>query len=68
MTDFSQLLKDLSGLESDLYQSDFLLTWDKSVSELKRILLTAEALKHLREKGISARCFDSGLAVSNFRD
>jgi knotted carbamoyltransferase YgeW len=68
MTDFSQLLADLSGLESDLYQSDFLLTRDKSVSELKRILLTAEALKHLREKGISARCFDSGLAVSNFRD
>jgi knotted carbamoyltransferase YgeW len=31
-------------------------------------LYTAEALKYLRDENVSTRCFDSGLAVSLFRD
>ena len=55
-------------LDTNLYQKDFLLTWEKSIDELKQILTVAEALKHLYDNNISAKCFDSGLAVSQFRD
>lgn len=68
MTQFNQLIEDLKKLNTGLFGKDFLLTWDKTEDELKQTLLVAEALKHLRDHNISARCFDSGLAVSNFRD
>jgi len=68
MTQFTQLIEALKKLNTGLFGKDFLLTWDKSEDELKQTLLVAEALKHLRDHNISARCFDSGLAVSNFRD
>ena len=47
---------------------DFLLTWDKTVDELKAILDLAERLRQRRNDGLSCRVFDSGLAVSHFRD
>lgn len=53
---------------ANLYGKDFLLTWDKSRKELDLILLVADALKQMRENNISTRVFDSGLAVSLFRD
>lgn len=68
MTTYTQLLKAIDSLPDSLYQSDFLLTWDKSVDELRKILLVAEALRRLRRDNISTRCFESGLAVSIFRD
>jgi len=58
-------LKDLKG---NLYNQDFLLTWDKTEAELKAIFKTADLLRSLREKNISPRIFDTGLAISNFRD
>jgi knotted carbamoyltransferase YgeW len=51
-----------------LFGKDFLLTWEKSLEELETILTVAEDLKLLRDKNISPRCFDSGLAISQFRD
>ncbi|MCX6582538.1 MAG: knotted carbamoyltransferase YgeW [Candidatus Aminicenantes bacterium] len=54
--------------ETDLSGQDFFLTWEKSLDQLRQILLTAEMLKYYRENNISTRCFDSGLAVSQFRD
>ncbi len=63
-----KLLKEIKWLDADMYGKDFLLTWEKSLSDLKQILYVAEALKHLRDSNISVRCFDSGLAISNFRD
>ncbi len=51
-----------------LYGKDFLLTWEKSPEDLETILTVAEDLKMLRDRNISARCFDSGLAISQFRD
>ena len=51
-----------------LYHNDFLLTWEKSLKELETILSVAEDLKMLRDRNISPRCFDSGLAISQFRD
>ncbi len=68
MKSFNQILETIHQLKSNLYANDFLLTWDKTEDELKQTLLVAEALKFLRDHNISAKVFDSGLAVSNFRD
>lgn len=68
MKPFIQIIEELIKLKTNLYGKDFLLTWDKTEDELKQTLLVAEALKYLRGHNISARCFDSGLAISNFRD
>jgi knotted carbamoyltransferase YgeW len=68
MTSFTKLMKDIDALPGNLHQTDFLLTWEKSVDELRKILAVAEALRRLRQENRSTRCFDSGLAVSIFRD
>jgi knotted carbamoyltransferase YgeW len=68
MTNFQGLLKEVGSLSGDLYHRDFLLTWEKTVDELKKIVAVADALRWLRRENISTRCFDSGLAVSIFRD
>ncbi|MBK6965401.1 MAG: knotted carbamoyltransferase YgeW [Bacteroidales bacterium] len=68
MKSFNQLIEELKKLKSGLFAKDFLLTWDKTEDELRQTLLVAEALKHLRDQNISAKVFDSGLAISNFRD
>lgn len=67
-TNLKKILNEISGLKSNLHQHDFLLTWEKSNDEIKQILLVGEALKILREENMSAKCFESGLAVSIFRD
>ncbi|NOX84684.1 MAG: knotted carbamoyltransferase YgeW [Chlorobi bacterium] len=53
---------------NDLYQKDFLLTWEKSDQALKTILELALLLKKLRDQNISPKVFDTGLAISIFRD
>lgn len=68
MKSFNQILEAIRQLKSDLHANDFLLTWEKTEDELKQTLLVAEALKFLRDHNISTKVFDSGLAVSNFRD
>ena len=68
MVNYNKLIEELKNLKGNLYQKDFLLTWEKSKEELKAVLLVAEALKYLRDNNISTKCFDSGLAISNFRD
>jgi knotted carbamoyltransferase YgeW len=62
------LIQKIKKLNTKLYNNDFLLTWDKSQDEIKQVVYIAELLKMMREKNISPRCFDSGLAVSMFRD
>lgn len=63
------LIKNLKTLKfNDLYMKDYLNTWDKTQDELKAILLTAQVLKHLRKNNLSCKVFDSGLAISIFRD
>jgi len=51
-----------------MYQNDFLLTWEKTDDEIEAVFTVADALRYLRENNTSARIFDSGLAVSLFRD
>jgi len=66
--DLKGILDRLAGRRQDLYQRDILLTWDKSVDELRALLDAADALRLLRARNVSTRCFDSGLAISQFRD
>jgi len=62
-------VEKLKKLEIDgMYQNDFLLTWDKTDDEIEAVFTVADALRHLRENNTSAKIFDSGLAVSLFRD
>lgn len=58
----------LGQLKTNLYHKDFLLTWEKTDSELQAILNIALILKKMRETNISPRVYNSGLAVSIFRD
>ncbi len=64
----SEKINQLNRLETNLYGKDFLLTWEKTSNELNMILEIAQILKDLRAENISPRIFDSGLAVSIFRD
>lgn len=68
MKKIQQLIDEIKRYRSSLYGKDFLLTWDKTLDELNVILLVAEALKEMRAQDISPRVFDSGLAISSFRD
>jgi knotted carbamoyltransferase YgeW len=61
-------IEGLSKLKSELYKKDFLLTWEKKEQDLKIVLEVAAILKEMRAQNISPRVFDSGLAISNFRD
>ncbi len=61
-------IKGLKKFKSKLYKKDFLLTWEKSEEDLQMVLEVAEILKQLRDENISPKVFDSGLAVSIFRD
>ena len=64
-----ETIKTLSPKKTDdMYLNDFLLTWDKSDDEIAATFLTAGILKSMRQNNISSRVFDSGLAVSIFRD
>jgi knotted carbamoyltransferase YgeW len=63
------ILKKLKQLDcTDMYNNDFLLTWEKTDDELESVFKVADILRLMRENNISARIFDSGLAISNFRD
>ena len=63
-----ELLGAFQGLKTDLFHKDFLLTWEHSTEELQAILTLAETLKQLHQAGCSYRSFDTGLAISIFRD
>jgi knotted carbamoyltransferase YgeW len=66
---FNEFMEKLKSLNyENLYQDDFLLTWDKSQDELEAIFTVADTLRHLRENNISTKIFDSGLGISLFRD
>lgn len=67
--EIQEAVKALSTLKkSDMYLNDFFLTWDKSDDEIQAVFQTAEILRAMRQNNISTKIFDSGLAISNFRD
>lgn len=65
MTNAPEALKRLT---IDLYNRDFLITWEYSDDEIRAITLVAEVLKEMHRTGISCRAFDTGMAIAIFRD
>jgi knotted carbamoyltransferase YgeW len=51
-----------------MYLKDFFHTWKHSDDEIRATFEVAEILRGMRENNISSRVFDSGLAISLFRD
>jgi knotted carbamoyltransferase YgeW len=69
MQDFKDLLQKLGKLDyRNMFNNDFLLTWEKTGDEIQAVFTMADILRRMREDNISSRIFDSGLAISNFRD
>lgn len=69
MEEIRNLIYQLKKLDSrNMYNNDFLLTWEKTDDEINAVFKVADLLRKLRENNISPRIFDSGLAVSLFRD
>lgn len=66
LNDYIEKLNKLNFKE--MYNNDFLLTWEKSDDELEAIFTIADALRFMRENNISTKVFESGLGVSLFRD
>lgn len=66
--DLLKRIEALEKIDSKLHDKDFLLTWEKSDADLKMVLEMAFILKEMRKQNISPRVFDTGLAISNFRD
>ena len=64
-----EMIKQLAGLDSaGMYLDDFLLTWDRSDDEIFAVFKAAQILMQMRKNNISPQVFESGLAVSLFRD
>lgn len=68
LTKLSRNLAALKKLKTAMKGRDFLLTWEQSHDEIKAVALVAEALMEMHRQGRSLKIFDSGLAVSIFRD
>jgi knotted carbamoyltransferase YgeW len=66
--DLNKQIESIGRTSNGLHGKDFLLTWEKSREDLLTVLKVARVLKEMRDNNISTRVFDSGLAVSNFRD
>jgi len=61
-------IEKIKSLNLANYGHDFLLTWEKSSDELEATLHLAELLRERHRLGKPNLVFDSGLAVSIFRD
>lgn len=66
--EIKKIIDDLKAKKIDMCGRDFLLTWEHSADELEATFLVADALRAMRDTGISPKLWDSGIAVSNFRD
>lgn len=66
--EFKNQYDTFSNLKTSMYNKDFLLTWERSDDELKAVLSVAQLLKDMHKAGMSVRTFDTGLAISIFRD
>ncbi|MBD3306273.1 knotted carbamoyltransferase YgeW [candidate division KSB3 bacterium] len=68
MTSLNANVEALSTYQTEMYGTDFLLTWEKGDADLRATLDTARILRQMYAANISTNVFESGLAVSNFRD
>ena len=68
-TKLIESIKMLAEKNTDrMVLNDFFLTWEKKDTELAAVFEVAQILRGMRDNNISPRVFDSGLAVSLFRD
>lgn len=64
-----EMVRKLGTIDTkDMFGNDFFLTWDKNDEEIEAVFTVADILRGMRELNISPRMFDSGLAISLFRD
>jgi knotted carbamoyltransferase YgeW len=68
METLKKQLDELKKLKFNSYGKDFLLTWEKSEQELRAVVALAELFSEMHKAGKSFRTFDTGLAISIFRD
>ncbi|NUM37356.1 MAG: knotted carbamoyltransferase YgeW [Candidatus Brocadiae bacterium] len=61
-------IQELKKLKIQMFQRDFLLTWEKTYDEILATLLVAECFKEMHKHNISFRIFDTGLGISIFKD
>lgn len=66
--EITKRLAELKKLKTDMFMKDFLLTWEKSLDEVKAVGIVAEILKLMHKENINTRLYDTGLAISIFRD
>jgi len=64
----TETVADFGSYATDMFEKDFLLTWERTTDEIKAVLALAETFKQLHQAGYSYRTFDTGLAISIFRD
>ena len=65
---FEGKLDRLASHPTGLHNGDFLLTWQQTDNEIAAVLDVVDILEAMYAHGLSTRLFDSGLAVSLFRD
>ena len=63
-SEIAKIIEELKTKKIAMNGRDFLLTWEKSRDELEATFLVADALRAMRDAGISPRLWDSGIAVS----
>ena len=69
ITGIQELVRELARPDRRaMYLNDFLLTWDFDDSQIGAVFQVAEILRAMRQNNLSAGVFDSGLAISLFRD
>ena len=68
MKTLKKQLDELKKLKFNSYGKDFLLTWDKSEQELRAVVALTELFSEMHKAGKSFKTFDTGLAISVFRD
>lgn len=61
-------IEKLKSLKLNMFKKDFLLTWEKTFDEIVATGIMADSLKYLHKEGIGVKVFETGLAISIFRD
>jgi knotted carbamoyltransferase YgeW len=68
MNSLQKQLAELQALKIATYGQDFLLTWEKTDDEIRALTLVAECFYAMHKARKPFRVFETGLAVSIFRD
>ncbi|KAL0227858.1 hypothetical protein RCL1_004001 [Eukaryota sp. TZLM3-RCL] len=67
-TELLALINELKGIQHNFQGKDYLRTWDLTDAQIQAMIKASQILKKMWDANISARVFEGGLAVSQFRD